>query len=168
MITGKVMNHRGFTLVEMLISIVICLIVLSAVGVVIVDSQKGWNIMYGRLQSDVVTASYIAKSRFDSVIRKASKNNLYVGPEGAWVEVYYYADDESSVLDRYARFYESDGDLNIETGTLVPKVTTDVETICSNVSECVFKEYGYSAQMMLTLDNGSQTVTTVTSAYLHN
>ncbi|MHC4153815.1 MAG: hypothetical protein ACYST6_02650, partial [Planctomycetota bacterium] len=71
--------------------------------------------------------------------------------------------------DRYALFYTSNaGDLNVEYGILEPRETLRVQTICSNVTSCTFMGQGRSAQMVLTLDDGSQTVTTVTSAVMHN
>jgi hypothetical protein len=71
-------------------------------------------------------------------------------------------------VDRYARFYAADGDLNFEYGQLDPRVTLDVETVCSNVSACTFKQAGQSIQMILTLDNGTQTNTVVSSAVAQN
>lgn len=139
-----------------------------AIGVVIVDGQTGWNHMYDRINSDVVTDSYVARRKFDSVMRSASRGKFVLDGAGGWIEVYYYADYHSTVLDRYARFYVADGDLNLEYGQLEPRATLGVETICRNVSGCLFKQAGRSAQMILTLDNGTQTNTVVSSAVTHN
>ena len=91
-----------------------------------------------------------------------------VAGDGSWIEVYYYADTSSVDVDRYARFYTTDGDLNLEYGQLEPREAIDIETLCGNVSECTFKQAGTSAQMMLTLDDGIQTKSVVTSAVAHN
>jgi hypothetical protein len=101
-------------------------------------------------------------------MRKASREKYFLDDGGSWIEIYYYADDDSSVLDRYARFFENNGELNIEYGRLEPRETLDIQTICSNVSRCTFKAAGQSAQMTLTLDDGSQTITVVSSAVMHN
>ena len=146
-----------------------CLTVkIVGIGVVIVDSQRGWTSMYILVYSDVVNDSYVARKTFDTVIRKASRERYYISDTADWIEVNYYSDEKVDEVDRYARFYVTGSQLNIEYGYLDPKVTTSVQTICDNVSACSFLVAGRSAQMILTLDNGSQTVNTVTSSVMHN
>ena len=149
---------------------VIMIVVGLAIGVVIVDGQSSWSHMYDRINSDIVTDGYVARKKFDVVMRNASREKIRLGDAGSWIEVYYYASDSSTVVDRYARFYAADGDLNLERGQLYPspRVTLDVETICGNVTACTFKSVGQSIQMILTLDNGTQANTIVTSAVTHN
>ena len=161
-------NLRGFTLVELMITTVIMIVVGLAIGVVIVDGQTGWNTMYDRMNSDVVTDGYVARKKFDAVMRSASRGQSLVAGDGAWIEVYSYASPSSTVVDRYSRFYVSDGDLNLEYGQVDPRVTLSVDTVCGNVSACAFKQAGTSTQMTLTLDNGTQTNTIVSSAVTHN
>jgi len=168
MIKQRLKTAKGFTLVELMITTVIMIIVGLAIGVVIVDGQSSWNTMYDRINSDVASDGYVARKKFDAVMRTASREKTVLGSEGDWIEVYYYADETSTVVDRYARFYVSDGDLNLEFGQLEPRVTIGVETVCGNVSDCTFKQTGQSAQMILTLDNGTQTNTVVSSAVTHN
>ena len=160
--------RKGFTLVELMITTVIMLIVGLAIGVVIVDGQTGWNTMYNRLNSDVVTDGYVARKKFDSVMRSASRGQSLVAADGSCIEVYYYASPYSTVVDRYARFYVSDGDLNLEYGQIEPRSTLRVETICENVASCVFEQAGTSIQMILKLDKETQTNTIVSSAVTHN
>lgn len=159
---------RGFTLVELMITMVVMVIVASAIGVVLIDNQRGWSNMYGRINSDVTTDGYVARKKFDAVVRNSNSEKILVDPAGTWIELYYYSSSVAPVVDRYVRFYESDGDLNVEYGTLGPKVTLSVATVCSNVTACAFKQAGRSAQMILTLDNGTQTNTVVTSAVTQN
>lgn len=159
---------QGFTLVELMIATTIMVIVACAIGVVIADTQRGWNIMYDRIYSDVVTDGYVARKKFDAMIRKASKEKILIGDAGSWLEVYFYADDSSTAPDNYVRFYAADGDLNLEYGQLSPRATLAVETVCGNVAGCTFKQAGMSAQMVLTLDNGTQKNTIVSSAVTHN
>jgi prepilin-type N-terminal cleavage/methylation domain-containing protein len=159
---------QGFTLVELMITTAIMLIVGLAIGVVIVDGQSGWSFMYDRINSDVVTDGYVARKKFDAVIRDASREKVLLDSAGSWVEVYYYATASSTVVDRYARFYVADGDLNFEYGQLQPRATLGVETVCENVTSCAFKQAGQSVEMILTLDNGTQTNTIITSAVTNN
>lgn len=160
--------YGGFTIVELVMTAAIMSIVALAIGVVIVDGQSSWNVMYDRVNSDVITDGYVARTKFDAVMRKASREKLLLGGSGDSVEVYYYADDSSTVPDRYARFYTANGDLNLECGQLAPRTTLSVDTICKNVSACTFKQVGRSVQMILTLDNGTQTNTVVSSAVTQN
>jgi len=168
MIKKRLTASRGVTLIELIIAIAIIVIVVLAIGMVLVDSQRGWNIQYDRLYSDVVTDGYVARRKFDAVMRSASGDKFLLDDAGSWVEVYYYADDTSTVVDRYARFYVADGNLNVEYGQLNPKATLTIETVCGNVSGCTFEQVGRSIQMIVTLDNGTQTNTVISSAVTHN
>jgi hypothetical protein len=139
-----------------------------AIGVVIVDGQRSWNVMYGRMNSDVAMDGYAARKKFDVVMRRASRSQSILAGDGSWIEVYSYATAASATVDRYWRFYVSEGDLNLEYGELEPRATLDVDTVCSNVSACTFRQVGQAAQMTLRLDNGTQANTIVSSAVMHN
>lgn len=161
----------AFTIIELMIAAVLAIVALLGISIMLADSQRGWNRMYSRIYSDVATDSYVARKAFDGVIRKASREKYLLDDAGAWIEVYYYADANSAVVDRYARFFcvgEPGGTLNVEHGGLDPRETLTISTICGNVSSCDFSASGRSAQMVLILDNGSQTATVTTSAVMHN
>lgn len=164
----KFTAQGGFTVIELMIATVLGAIVIFGVSLMLADGQRGWQTMYARIQSEVVTDGYVARKAFDAIMRKASKKKVLSDDTGSWIEVYYYADANSTSPDRYARFYVADGDLNLEYGKLNPKETVTVQTICGNVSSCVFETTGCSAQMILSLDNGSQAAAVVSSAFLHN
>lgn len=168
MIHKKLISARGFTLIELITATAIMIFVILAIGMALVDGQRGWNQMYDRMYSDVVSDGYVARRKFDAVLRKASREKFLIDPAGSWVEVYYFATDASTVLDRYARFYTSGGKLNIEYGQLDPKSTLSNKTVCENVSSCTFNQLGRSIQMVLKLDNGKQTNTIITSAITNN
>ena len=168
MTNSRQVASRGFTIVELIITALIIAIVGFAIGAVVVDAQSTWNNMYDKMNSDVITDGYIARRKFDTVMRKASSQSYLLDSVGDWIEVYYYASDSSSLVDRYARFYVSDDTLNFEYGQLSPRKTLDVETVCKNVSDCTFKQVGRSVQMILKLDDKTQTNTVVSSAVTHN
>lgn len=167
-------NPKGFTSIELMIALTIGCIVMLGVGMTIADSHRGFNAMYDRMYSDVVTDGYIARKTFDSVIRRATRTRFLLDSGGNWLEVYYCQDPNSTIVDSYARFFEANGELSIEYGSLEygslnPRQTLSTNTICGNVAGCVFfKGAGRSAQMVLTLDNGSQTITVVSSAVMQN
>lgn len=168
MVKKRHKSPRGFTLVELMVALAVFIIVACAVGVLLVDGQRGWNVMYGRIYSDVVTDGYVARKRFDSLIRRASGDGIVLGEGGSWLEVNYYSDYSLTDADRYARFYAADGDLNLEIGQLEPRATLGIETVCRNVTACTFNLAGQSAQMILTLDNDKQANTIVSSAVPQN
>jgi hypothetical protein len=169
MYKNKCKARSGFTLTELIVSAIISVIVISGIGILMVDSQKGWNKMYDRAYGDVVTSSYVARSTFDTVTRKADWEKYTIAEDGSWLEVYYYEDANSTEVDRYAKFsYDGSSELDIEHGQLDPKETLSTKVICGNVTYCMFKTQGRSVQMILTLDDGSQSATVVSSSVMHN
>lgn len=164
----RIANSKGFSLLELMMATTMACIVVVGVGVVLVDSQRGWNAMYTRTYSDVVTDAHVARRTFDRVVRNASSQGVLLDDYGNWVEVYYYSDPNSSIVDSYARFLSSNSQLTVEYGVVEPRQTLNTETVCENVSSCVFKLAGNSVQMVLTLDDGSQNATIVASAVTHN
>lgn len=161
-------NIKAFTLVELMIAMAISCIVILTIGLVLADGQKAWNKMYSNVYSDVSTASIVASKAFDAVVRKSGSEKISVDPAGNWVEVQYYNNDASTAFDRYARFYKQNGQLKIERGYISPHAVISTEIICGNVTDCVFKSTGKSAQMILTLENSSQKMDVVSSAVLNN
>jgi hypothetical protein len=168
MMKKRLTASRGFTLIELIIATAIMIFVVLAIGMALVDGQRGWNYMYNRVYSDIVTDGFVARRKLDAVLRKASREKFLIDPAGSWVEVYYYASEASTVLDRYARFSTSGTKLTVEYGLLNPKSTLSTETVCENVSSCTFNQLGRSIQMVLELDNGKQTNTIITSAVTNN
>ena len=167
-------NHSGFTLMEVVVAILILSIFVLAASGVLVDSQRGWNLMYDRTFSEVVTAGHVAKRVFEATVRKSSTSELSIDTSGKWIEVHYYDDDASTFLDCYARFYYSGTKLYVERGWLNPndpsnsKGILSTSIVCENVSNCIFKRSGKYVYMMITLNNGSQSLVIGSSARLHN
>ena len=171
----NIATQNGFTLIELAVAMVIVAFIILGVGFVVADSQRQWGVMYNLAYSDVAADSYVATKTFETVVRKASGQKFMLSNDGGWIEVCYPADASSSgVADRYARFsYEagegdSKGRLLVEYGRLNPREALTASVICENVSGCVFKANGRSAQMVLILNDDSQTITVVSSAYMHN
>jgi len=170
----KITVRSGFTLLELVIALAIAAVVIVAVGFIVADSQRAWGAMYNRIYSDAATDSYVAAKEFDAVVRKASGEKFLLSESSDWVEVYYAGDASSGVVDSYARFSytagsgDSKGRLLVEYGRLNPKEALATKIISENVSACVFKASGRSIQMMLTLNDGSQAVTVISSAFMHN
>jgi len=164
----KMTNRKGFTLIELMVATGLASTIIVGIGAVLVDSQRGWNTLYERAYSDVVTDAHVARRTFDRVVRNASSQTISLDEAGSWVEVYTYSDPCSPVVDLYAKFQAKNDELTLEYGDLAGGATLSVEPICGNVSSCVFKSVGRSVQMILTLDNGSRSITVVASAIMHN
>jgi hypothetical protein len=164
----RIKLQHGFTLIELIIAVTASIVVMLGLALVLANSQESWNQLYTRSFSDIVGDSNVAGIKFKNIIRKASRDGFMLDDNGKGMEVYYYNDEDSADVDRYAHFYEMDGDLNLELGKLNPRETLEVQTICENVSDCFFTAAGRSAQMVLTLDNDSRTISTVSCAFLHN
>ena len=166
-----VKNKRGFTLTELTVVMAMAPVVILSMGIVLVDSQRGWNQMYNRVYSGVVTDGYAARKTFDTVVRKSSITRERLG--NGEVEVYYYNDPASSTeLDRYARFYADGTELLVDYGELnangSPKGPRQTVTLARNVEFASFSVAGTCVQMTLRLDNGREALTVMTSAIRHN
>jgi type II secretory pathway pseudopilin PulG len=172
MLKKKTTRQKGITLVELMIAATCLGIVVLAVGVALAEGQWGWNKMYRRVYSDVVTEGEAARRTFDSVVRKSHGDYIWLDYDGGtWIELRYYDSVDSSSLDRYARFYTSGNELKIEYGSIDDaenKIELLTQTLCSNVSSCAFIPVQGSIQMILMLDNGSETTTVVSSAIAQN
>ena len=164
-------NRSAFTLIELITAIVITIIALAPVAVAIVNGQRSWQAAYNRIYADVVSDGYYARKRFDSTLRKAGRNNVSIDSDQTGIEARYYFDSDSSFMDCYAYFYESNNELKIEYGqinSISVKQTAHIETVCGNVTGCTFTIIGDSAQMFLTLNDGSKSHTVISSALMHN
>ena len=166
-----VKNRRGFTLTELAVVMAMAPIVMLSMGIVLVDSQRGWNQMFNRVNNGVVNDGYVARRAFDAVVRKSSKISEVLG-DGE-VVLYYYNDSASSTwLDRYARFYADGTTLLVDYGQLDsnrnPGGQIQTTTLAHNVEALNFYVNGDCVQMVLRLDNGSESLIVMTSAMRHN
>lgn len=168
-----VMVHRerkfasGLTLVEMVVCMAIVLIVVSGVGAAVADGFRGWRGMYDRLYSKQAADSVTAPRILDLVVRQAAGSRVLIDPDGSFVEVGQYENQDSVSVNRYARLYFEGDRLNLEEGELSPRHVLGSRTLCENVSSCVFRQLNRSVQMALTLDDGTYRKTVVSSAFIH-
>ena len=165
-------NLKAFTLVELMVTILAATIVILGAGVIMVDSQKGFNKMYNRIHGDVATGVYVAQKAFESVVRKASINRSLLDVDGQFIEVYYYNDFNSPKPDRYANFYSNGSSMLIDYGTYdwderKTTLSTTV-TLAENVKAVKFSVRGLAIQMVLTLDDEKEIATVMTTALRHN
>ena len=161
-------RRRGMTFVELVIAIAITSIIILGTGIIVADSQAGWRKMYDKINGEAIRDAYMAKGRFDRIVRQADSGNILIDEDaGQWVEV-YYPDQPGGTIDRYANFYINDNALNLEVGVKSPRQQLSNITLCGNVQSCVFEQQNKSIQMILILNDGEQANKMVCSAYLHN
>ncbi len=170
--------QRGFTLIELMATIAMATIVILGIGVVLVDSYRGWNRMYDRVFSDVVTDSYVARKAFDAVVRKASVKQPGDVSAAESVELYYYQNTDPNLspnLDRSARFTIAGNELQVVygsgklvAGTWQVTSASSPMTLARNVTYGSFFITGACVRMVLKLDNGSETMTVTCSPVRHN
>jgi len=176
----------GFTLVELMVTILISTIVIAAIGVVMVDSIKSFPQMNERAQGSVVTDAYVAKAAFDRICRKASIkfSQPQIGSVASSLEVYYYNDGNSPALDRYATFSASGNQLQVTygqcsisfptSGPTVTKIgTVNTEILATTVDSSIqyplmFRTDGADIIMVLRLKKGNQAMTVTSAAVRHN
>ncbi len=168
-------KKRAFTLVELMVTILIASIVFLGVGVLMVDSIKGYNKLYDRRNKGIVQDAYAARLTFDRIVRRASTKRYTLGLTS--VEVYYYGSppvlpDGTDPLDRYAKIYESGGNLYVEYGNYDDAThdtaATNTSLVAENVADAKFSVEGARVSMVLELDDGKRTMTVMSSAVRHN
>lgn len=175
----RLKRYKGVTLTELMMTLVLASIMILALGLVLVDSQKGWLAMYSRTFSDVVVDGYVTQNTFFTIVRKSSiavyEYELSVDESHITaVEVYYYSDTGTTDLDRYAKFYLSDTNLYLDQGvidtTVLPwaKETPTTTVLARDVVSGYFDINGSSIQLVLNLDNGREDMKVVCSAVRHN
>lgn len=168
----KIAKTKGFTLVELMVTILMATIVIAGAGIVLVDSQRGFSKMYNRVHGDIATDAYVTRRAFDSTIRKSTISRSLVDVDSQFVEVYYYQDVTSPKPDRFANFYRNGSLLLVDYGQYEwdTRTTTPVSivTLARNVKDVNFSVQGLSVRMMLTLDDDKEDVTVVSSAIRHN
>jgi prepilin-type N-terminal cleavage/methylation domain-containing protein len=166
----------GFTLIEMMLTILIATLVFVAIGVAMVDSIKSFPVMNERAQGSVVTDAYVAKATFDRICRQASiaANVPLVGINGSDVEVYYYSNPGDMSLtkpDQYARFYVSGNQLLVEKGAYPKNGSATVEVLANTADTNVLPTFGVqgtSVTMVLNLRKSDQTMVVTSAAVRHN
>ena len=156
---------HGFTMVELMVTLVISLVIFCSISVMVVDGSRWFSDNYNKVNSQPAVESLTARKTFERIIRQASSQNYWVSADAIEVN---YSSAPNSPIDSYAQFYLDGDNLMLETGTLNPKTSLTSTTVSSNVASCQFIAAGSSAQMILVLDDGNYRRGAVTSAVMHN
>ena len=167
-------KRQGLTLTELAVTILITSFVVMAVGMIMLDSHRGWLDSNAKIHGGAANDAAMVQVAFDKIVRKASRSK-YVMSGLDDLTVYYYEDWlNSTYLDRYARFYRSTNNASefyVEHGTIKADGTTqklsDVQ-LCTTVTDAEFGPTSGGVEMKLVLDDGRETTTVLTTAILHN
>ncbi len=162
--------RQGFTITELMMTVAMVSIVTLSVGFLLVDSQKGYNKTYNHINEGMASDAYTATTAFERAVRKSGINRQVVST--SQILVYYYNNDSSTWLDRYAKFYLSDEELLVDYGQSDADgnllVNPDTLTLANNVEQIYFTNEDACIEMVLKLNNGSETLTAMSSAIMHN
>jgi len=177
MTTRKQKIRRGLTLVELMITVLAVMILVVGISGILAAGHKNYNIMFKRVNSDVVRNAYEARRTFDRIVRQASVRRCDLLSSGNEIYVYYFSAPNNLGLvfpDRYAKFYlvsnGSDSDLFLDNGVvganfndIPPPDIEDLDlTLTSQIklagnvvapTNGIFSINGNSIQMSLILDN---------------
>lgn len=164
-------NRDGFTLMELIVTILLSAVMVAAVGLVMVDSHRGWLDSYAKVHGGAADDAAMSGTAFDRIVRKASRSRYeQTAPDD--VTVYYYVDWQTSTsLDGYGRFYRSSNapqELYLETGRVDPRRIESTVCLARNVTDVEFRPFSGGLEMLLQLDDGREVTTLVSSAILHN
>lgn len=153
------------TLIEMMIAMALSSVILVAIAGVLANNQRGWNMMYRRVNSDVVVESEIARRVFDRIVRQATIQKCVVGTSGELIEVYYASSAALSSPDRYANFFwdVTNQELKVQYGQLESgtynHASADSPTVvllAHHVMDCKFSMSNICIRMSFRLNDGNQ------------
>ncbi|MHC4290877.1 MAG: PulJ/GspJ family protein [Planctomycetota bacterium] len=170
----RIKGYLGFTITELVLAIAVSSILVLTIGIVMVDTQRGWMDSYAKVHGGAAADAMMTKTAFDKVIRKASRSIYHFNGLDD-ITVYYYDNWLTSTdLDRYARFYRSanePSEMYIQHGQLEAGIKKDILAevlLASNVVDLEFKPISGGIEMKLALDDGREATTVVSTAILHN
>jgi prepilin-type N-terminal cleavage/methylation domain-containing protein len=167
-------NRRGVTLLELLVTMAIASIVMLGASAIIVDAHYGWSTMYQRIHGDVMSDAYFASTRFDAMCRKADGGTVRIETAPPLLEVYYYSVPNVGNVydlspDLFVQFYLNGTELIQDIGDIATSTVTSSEVIASDVTELKFSASGgKGVQMLLTLNNGEESITVTCGSIRHN
>jgi hypothetical protein len=171
MIIGKCKSRRGLTLIELMVASLAAVVLILGIGAILVHGHLGYHRLFRRVNSDVVRNAYEARLTFDRIVRKSDSGHAHIIGVSELYVYYYSAPSVPELValirpNRYARFYESGGQLLLDRG-IVPDGTdmdlldpttlgpTSTQTLADDVVSCEFTPVGLGAaiRMILTLDS---------------
>lgn len=132
--------YTGLTLIELMVTILISSILLAAIGIIMIDTQRGWQYTYNKVHGGAVLDAATAKTAFEKIFRKASRNYIKTADDD--VTVFYYSDWlKDGDPDKYARFYCQNGTLFLKEGYIGDTSSEQTITLAKCVTKAVFRPW---------------------------
>lgn len=159
-------QNNGFTLVELMVTTLISLIVLSSVAIPLVNGHRLWNSSYKSAHKQIKIDAANAVKVFDATVRKAARNDYFLniasgGPRtmkpapgktvksNKQVTVRYWDYGRNAMArifrpsvkpTHYAHFVHDKiaKELKVEFGELNPYSLNETRVLAQNVKECFF------------------------------
>jgi prepilin-type N-terminal cleavage/methylation domain-containing protein len=172
MINMKVRN-TGFTLIELMITVLIVTVAAVAISGVIAGSHLQYAQMFKRVHGDVANDSYNSRLIFDRICRKAKASSAVINSSVPSLRVDYYSNPNVNgsaylIPDKFAIFYLGGTNLMLDTGNVGSSADTST-VIARNVTELEFSAPNIkSAQMVMTLKNNDHSITITCGSVMHN
>ena len=163
--------YCGFSITELILAIAISSILVLTMGVVMVDTQRGWMDSYAKVHGGAATDAAVSKAAFDKVVRKASRSIYYFDADDDMTVHYYNNWLTSTEPDRSARFYrstENPSEMYIQHSDIETSEVLAEVLLATNVADLEFKPISGGLEMKLALDDGREATTVITTALLHN
>ena len=174
MIANQKTKKSGFTLIELMVTILLASVVFLGVAVVMADGIRGYRQMLTRVHGNLANDAYVARIKFDKICRKARANSATLDTSVPSLQVLYYstpnttggADDPP---DMYALFYLNGTSLMLDTGTVTAGTAATTETVANSVTELQFSTtHSKSVQMVVTLNDNVNSITVTCGSIMHN
>ena len=182
MIPNKTKQNSGFTLIEMMVTILIAGIVILGLANVMADTYRSYRKMYERVHGNIANDAYVTRIRFDRICRKARAGSAFVDTSVPSLRVLYYATPNMTGYaglppDRYAEFYLNGTNLVLDTGTIAAGTRATTEIVARNVHADTLQFSApvddKSVQMVMTLGkigdaDSKYSTTVICGAIMHN
>lgn len=174
-------RSRGFTLIELCIAMLAGGVLLAGSIHVVSTQQEQFSRLCQKAFGQMTHEAEAVRHSFHRYVRQASIRHCVCNE--SVLEVYYrsqgvYRSDAGiQIPDRYVTWYLSglmNTDLMMETGNLqdgtfvADRTTATTVTMAHHVTDLKFEQTGAMIRMILSLDNGSRTMTVIASAQRNN
>lgn len=161
-------RNTGLTLMELMVTMLISSILLVAVGIIMLDTQRGWQYTYTKVHGGAVVDAATAKTAFEKMFRKASRKK-YIRTAADDITVFYYSNWlKEGDPDKYARFYRQNGTLFLKEGNIANADSDQTFILANRVTNAIFRPWPGAIQMLLTVQYPTESITATSTAELHN
>ena len=169
----RITKQSGFTIIELMMTILIASVAILGISGVLADSYKGYNRMFTRVHGNIVVDAYVARLKFDKICRMARAGSATVDTTVPFLRVEYYSAPNLGANpnlgpDMFAKFSLSGTNFVVTTGAI--GTAGNQEIIANNVNQLKFSAPvdGKTVQMVMTLADTNHAITVTCGSIMHN